>query len=255
MLTIIRYTLLTALRDWLFLGLLIILCLAYGLSSFMGSTALVEQPQMSLSYFAGASRIIMNIGLIVFVCFHVRRGFENREIESILSKPISRTTFVIAYWLGFAVLAAIISIPILTSIALLHKTNTTGLIYWGLSLILEVSILTGFALLTSLIMQSAVSSVLSTFAFYLISRLMGFFIAAMDQPTSLMGGGKFGFLMEGLLKIISVVIPRLDLYAKSDWLIYGMGGYQNLWLFSIQSLVFIPLIILVAIFDFKRKEF
>jgi hypothetical protein len=253
--TIIRYTLLTASRDWLFIGLCTMVLLAYGFSVFVGTTALVEQSQMSLAYFAGSSRIILVTGLIVFVCFHVRRAFENREVESILSKPISRTQFVVAYWLGFSVLAILVTIPAIIIIELLNKPDFIGLLFWSASLILEISIVIAFALLASLIMKSAVSPVMSTCAFYLVSRLMGFFVSAMESPTSLMGSGKFGIFLEFIMKIISTIIPRLDLFAKSEWLIYGVSNQNDLWIFPVQAAIFISLMISVAVFDFKRKQF
>ncbi len=253
--TIIRYTMITASRDWLFIGLGLIIFMAYGLSVFTGSTALVEQQQMSLAYFAGSSRIILVTGLIVFVCFHVRRSFENREIESILSKPISRSEFVISYWLGFAILAFIAVIPVVIIIALLQTPDILGLLYWGISIGLEISIIVAFALLTALIMNSAVSAVLSCFSFYLISRLMGFFMIAMDNPGSLMGTGQWGWLLEYVMQAISMIIPRLDMFAKSQWLIYGVENQADLWIFPAQALVYIPLILAVAIYDFKRKQF
>jgi hypothetical protein len=253
--TIIKYTLLTASRDLLFIGLCVITLMAYGFSVFVGTTALVEQSQMSLAYFAGSSRIILVTGLIVFVCFHVRRAFENREVESILSKPISRVQFVVAYWAGFSVLAVLSTIPTLIIIAILNKPDFIGLAYWGISLVLEISLVLAFAMLASLIMKSAVSSVMSSFAFYLVSRLMGFFVAAMDNPASLMGGSKFANALEFMLKIISMVIPRLDMFAKSEWLIYGVDMQHDLWIFPAQSLVFIALLLAVAVFDFKRKQF
>lgn len=253
--TIIKYTLLTASRDLLFIGLFAIIIMAYALAVFTGSTALVEQGQMSLAYFAGASRLAIVTGLIVFVCFHVRRAFDNREVESILSKPITRVEFIISYWLGFAVLAVIVTIPIFLIILTLYNANMVGIVYWCSSLIFEISLVVAFAMLTSLIMRSAVSSVMSTFAFYLISRLMGFFMAAMDQPASLIKSGTLGNIMMQALEVISTIIPRLDLYAKSDWLIYGINGQNDIWIFQVQTIIYIGVILSVAVFDFKRKQF
>lgn len=253
--TIIKYTLLTASRDWLFVGLFMLILMAYGMSVFTGSTALVEQSQMSLAYFAGASRIIINIGLVVFVCFHVRRAFENREIESILAKPISRVQFIIGYWVGFALLTVGVIIPVLIITALLNQPDLKGLLFWGASVMCETALVVAFAMLAALIMRSVVGPVLSTFAFYLVSRLMGFFIAAFESQNSLMGAGKYGDILEAVLRAIATVIPRLDLYAKSEWLIYGVAGQEGLWIFSLQSAVFIPFLLAMAVFDFKRKQF
>ena len=88
MLTTIRYLLLTALRDWLFLALPLGVIAIMGLSLFLGSTSLVEEREMALVLSAGLSRIYIMIGLILFICFHVRLSFENREIEMFLSKPM-----------------------------------------------------------------------------------------------------------------------------------------------------------------------
>ncbi len=253
--TIIRYTLITALRDWLFLGLILIVGMAYGLSVFTGSTALVEQSQMSIAYFAGSSRIVLLVGLIVFVCFHVRRLFDNREIESMLSKPISRGSFVVAYWLGFVILALAAIIPVLIIMLAIYTPDPVGLAYWASSLVLEISLVLAFALVAALILNSAVSAVMASFAFYFVSRLMGFFSAALEQPTSLLTNGNTGEFLGVILKCISAIIPRLDLYAKSNWLIYGVGDQSDLWVFQAQSLVFIALLLSMAVFDFKRKQF
>lgn len=253
--TIIRYTLLTALRDLLFIGLMAMVLMAYGLSVFVGSTALVEESSTTLAYFAGASRFVLVIGLVVFVCFHVRRAFDNREIESILSKPVSRVEFVVAYWLGFVLLAFLAILPVLLVIYFLNNADFVGMLYWGASMFLEISLIIAFALVASLMMKSAVSSVLSCMAFYLISRLMGFFVAAMSQKASFMGEGMVGEIMTYGLKGISTVIPRLDMFAKSSWLIYGVEKQSDLWIFQAQSVVYIAFLLAMATFDFKRKQF
>ena len=253
--TIIRYTILTASRDMLFLGLCLIVVALYGFSVFVGTTALVEQQQMSMAYFSGSSRIVIAIGLIVFVCFHVRRAFENREIESVLSKPISRTQFVFGYWLGFCVLGLLSVIPVFLVMFLFYSPDISGLLLWCTSLVLEIFIMLAFAMLASLIMNSAVSSVLSSFCFYIITRLMGFFNAALQDEKSLLGTGKFGGFLESSMKLISSCMPRLDLFAKSDWLIYGLGDQTDIWVFPVQATIFISLLLSFAVFDFKRKQF
>ncbi|GEM_PF-179298 len=256
MFTIIRYILLTASRDWLFIGLFIAIAMAYGLSVFTGSTALTEQSHMALALFGGSSRAVLIVGLVVFVCFHVRRAFEQREIESLLSKPLSRTHIVIGYWIGLSLLSIIMVIPVVAMMLLaLANVNLTGLFFWASSMACEITLVVAFALLSSLILSSAVTSVLATFGFYILSRLMGFFVAAMDNPGNMLGNGKLGSIMMQGLEIISTVIPRLDLYAKSEWLVYGTASATDIWIYPVQTLVFVCLLLAMAVFDFKRKEF
>ena len=165
--TTIRYILITALRDWLFLGLFIAIFCAFGISMFLGNTALVEEGQMKIAYVAGSTRIILVLGIFTFVCFHVRNAFNNKEIEVMLSRPISRTAFVFAYWLGFSAVATIL-VTALVIAMLFFNSDFEGLLYWGLSIILENLLVIAFAIFSSLILKSAVSSVLLCAGFYLV---------------------------------------------------------------------------------------
>src|SRR5271169_3288627 len=97
MLTNIRYILITALRDWLFIGLLVSILFASFISATLGSTALVEENEMTIAVAAGSSRLILMIGLIVFVCFHIRNAFDTKEIDVILSRPNTRSNLIISY--------------------------------------------------------------------------------------------------------------------------------------------------------------
>jgi hypothetical protein len=256
--SIIRYTLLTAVRDLLFFGLFILVLCAIGVSFTLGGTALVEQEQMVLSYIAGSVRIILITGIVLFICFHVRRSFENKEIDLILSRPISRTSFMLSYWFGFTVLALMLTLPIIGVMAIITKSDPMGLAFWSFSLLCEIALISAFALVSSLIMQSAVTSALSTLGFYLLARMMGFFILTVkSMPASVSGDfeSKITWLMEKGLQVVSVTFPRLDLFGKTSWLLYGLHDAPNLWIVPVQSLIFIPFLLSIAVFDFKRKQF
>lgn len=253
MLTTSRYIFLTAIRDWLFIALFIAVLFAIGVSSFLGGTSLTEQQQMIIAYTSGSSRLIVLVGIIIFLCFHVRRSFENKEIDVILSRPISRPAFVFSYWLGFSVISILIIIPTTIALYFTSGANFTGLVLWSFSVICEALIVCAFALFISLILKSAVSAVLACFAFYFICRMMGFFIILMSNvhfPLFSVGG-----LTKNALFIISTVIPRFDMYGQSEWLVYGAEKFKNLWIFPLQTLIFVPFVLLMAISDLKRKQF
>ncbi|MFN7038151.1 MAG: hypothetical protein ACK4OM_01080 [Alphaproteobacteria bacterium] len=256
MISIIRFTLITAIRDLLFIGLLAVILTAMFISCFLGSTALVEQDQMTLAYMAGSTRLILVVGLVLFVCFHVRRSFDNKEIEVILTKPISKNLFVISYWLAFALLSVIITVPIVVIVAALKIANFNGLTFWGISLILEGIMIVAFAMLSALIMKSAVASALSTLSFYFLSRMMGFFVATVSNfPTSFSLASLPKWGSESILKLVSTILPRLDLFGKTSWLVHGISNAGEINIFLLQSLVYIPLLLAIIIFDFKRKQF
>lgn len=253
MLTNIRYILITALRDWLFTGLLLGILFATAISATLGSTAFLEEREMTITFAAGASRIILMVGLIVFVCFHIRNAFDTKEIDVILSRPISRSNLVIAYWLGFAFVAFLLTVPVVAIIGMIGVTNWQGFIGWSFSLLLETFMVVALALFSAFTLRSAVTSVIACMGFYVLSRMMAFFVVTSQSG---MVGTEIKFvLMRYVLKLISTVVPRLDFFAKSQWLVYGFNSSQDWIIFVMQAAVFVPLLVLASIADFRRKQF
>lgn len=250
---ILKYILLTGVRDRLYLGLFIALAASFSLSIFLGSTALVEQQQMTSAYIAGSSRAILAIGMILFVCLNTNRAFENKEVEFIISKSVSREKFILSYLLGFFLTALLIFIPLGTAIFFVTKADKLGLLVWLSTLLSESLILISFSLLSSLILKNSFSAIMSSFAFYIISRLMGIFVLSINLPQDL--SQIKGQFFSSFLKILSAVFPRLDLFGQSEWLSYGISNFSNLKVILWQSLIYIPLMIFMAFHDFKKKQF
>ena len=260
MLSIIRYTLITATRDWLFVGIMLMVFSAVGISVFLGSNALSEQGYMIASYLSASVRVIVITGLVLFVCFHVRRSFENKEIELILSKPVSRTTFITSYFLGFAALAFVVVFPIIILLVCLEQiemvwADMIGVLVWGMSLYLESLIMMAFAFFSALFLRSAVLAVLLCSGFYFLSRIFGFFLISIHNPMSLMKTGMIGHYGEKLLSFIGILLPRLDMFSKSEWVVYGIDSSEKIAIFMLWSVVYIPLLLAMACFDLSRKQF
>lgn len=254
MLSTIRYVLLTAIRDRLFLGLLIGVLAAAYISSVLGSTAMVETQQMTITFAASSARVIIMVGIIVFIGFHMRNAFDAREIDVLLSRPISRTSVVLSYWLGFAAVATLLVVPAILVVYAMGMINVTGTMLWSLSLLLESYLVVSIALFTALTASSGVGTVLSSLAIYALSRMMGFFVVTVKSGM-LFHTAEINIGAGWLLTAVSTVVPRLDFFAKSSWLVYGAKSYDDLYLFLMQSAAFIPLLLIASVIDFKRKQF
>ena len=254
--TLFKFILLTGLRDKLYLSLLIILGGIFGLSNLVGFSALSEETQMQLVYFSFLSRVVIVCGMILFICFYINKEFENKEIDFILSKPISRSTLILSYWTSFNLISLILIVPVVLIMLFFNHPNSLGLLWWCISVILEMILISTFAIVSSLILRSAVVSVLATFSFYFICRMMGFFVYSISIPKNINTAvSSWNDFAEILLKFLSSVFPRLDLYGKSEWLIYGINNMNDVWIVLIQSLIYISLMLFVAFYDFKRKQF
>ena len=249
----IRYILITALRDWLFIGLLAGVVFSSAISATLGNTAFLEEREMTITFAAGSARLILMVGLIVFVCFHIRNAFDTKEIDVIMSRPISRSNLVISYWVGFAFVALLLTIPVVAVIALIGVGNWPGFIGWSVSLLLETFLVVALALFSAFTLRSAVTSVMACMGFYVMSRMMAFFVIT-SQSGMVVTDAKFN-LMKYILVGISTIVPRLDFYAKTQWLIYGFDTNQDWVLYLVQTAVFLPLLILASIADFRRKQF
>jgi hypothetical protein len=253
MLTNIRYILITALRDWLFVGLLASILFATAISATLGSTAFLEGREMTLTFASGSSRLILMIGMIVFVCFHIRNAFDTKEIDVILSRPISRATLVVAYWLGFSFIAFLLTLPVIAIIGLIGINNLAGFLGWSASLLLETFLVVALALFSAFTLRSAVTSVIACMGIYVLSRMMAFFVVTAN--SGLVAGDIKLTILKYALVIISTIVPRLDFFAKSEWLVYGFNSNQDWIAFAVQAAIFIPLLLLASIADFRRKQF
>lgn len=254
--TTVKYIMLTALRDWLFFVILIATAAAIFLSNFLGSTVMIEQAEMEATFTGATTRVVLITGLIVFVCFHVRRAFENKEIELMLSRPISRVQFIISYWLGFCLVSTIIISFIAAYLAFFTGSlHAAGFAVWVVSLIFETFIVLAFAIFASIILSSSVSSVLLCFGFYITSRLIGFFGYILEKHVAT-DFASFEFYSQKVIWVSSFVLPRLDLYAKTDWLVYGINftSFDHL-LPLVQAFIYVPLLLTFAILDFRKKQF
>ncbi len=243
----VRYILLTAQRDSIFLGLAAAVVFGCYIAFFLGGTALDEGAQMSLVYAAGISRIIVILGLTIFIAFHIRRSFENKEIDQMIVRPISRERFIFSYWLGFSAVAFFF--VLFTSFILFFLSpDLYGLVYWSLSLLCESLIIVSLAMASSLILRSTVVAVLLCIGFYVLSRMAGFLLIIVTKP------GSYG-PANNLFKYISMLIPRMDFFSKTEWLVYGLKSWEDVHLYLGQGAIYVGLLLALAIIDFNRKQF
>jgi len=213
------------------------------------------------------------MGIILFVCFYVRRAFENKEVEFLLSRPISRISYLLSHALAFIILSLVISLVVIASVAIVGNPDMGGLMIWGASIAVEFAIMAVAALFFSMVLSSAAGSALACIGFYILARMMGSLLGIADIPADNMVTWVLGIGMEA----ISVIIPRFDMMGQVSWLVYGasdissIGFLKNaamtemsqgfietvglLGFIIFQGLFFIFLLLSAAAFDLSRRQF
>ncbi len=219
---------------------------------FFGSSALSETDQFSLVFAGAGLRLTTNMILILFVVFYLRRAFESHDVEYLLSRPISKLQFLLAHFVSFVLLALLASILVTLTLLLLPSTASGNSLWlWGISLWLELSLMVTVALFFSMVLSSAVTASMASFAFYVLARLIGDILGIIATEKS----APFMFLMEKIMFVISIFVPRLDLMAQSNWLLYGVSNDTNLAVISGQLIIFIAFILSAAYLDLNKRQF
>jgi hypothetical protein len=254
-LSLVRYVLKGALRDKVYLSALIGMIVGVSLSFFSASAALTEQDQFSLVFMAGGLRLLGLAGLVLFVVFFVRRSFDARDVEYLLTRPVSRFAFVFSHNIAFTVLAcgiaAALSLGVVTFAS--DMGQIAGSLLWATGITFEYIIMANLAFFFAMVLSSPVSAGLATAGFYVLGRLMGQILGVIYFPTGDLPGFQ---ILASVMKIISMITPRFDLMAQTSWLLYGTTQIMRDYALVIcGGGVFLALIITATVIDLVRREF
>jgi len=247
----IKYIFLTAFRDRLYQVLFAVILITFFFSRFIGSVSLVEENAATTIFFINSFRLLLVLGISIFTCLHISRLFDNKEMEMLISKPINPFVFVLSLFLGYW-LVSIFFVLGAVLLLFIESHNYKGIIIWGVSVFFEIGILTAFALFVSVILKSPIISILASLAFYTTSRMIGFFLYFTERTYSIKYS-TVDYLTHKFIYFVSAILPRLDNFSKSSWVISNDFSLAELAI--IQAVIFVPFILFMTVFDLKRKEF
>jgi hypothetical protein len=268
---LVRYVLTAAFRDKILLTLLSMIIVSASLSVFLGSSSMTEQDSFALVFGASSLRFLSVIGVVLFIAFYMRRSFETKEVEFLLSRPLSRLVFLYSHAAAFIFLSLMVSVTVTVAVFMLGKPDVGGLMAWGLSIGVENMIVAATALFFSMVLSSAAGSALATLGFYALCRLIGTLLVIAARPPE----KPFFFVLNNIMEVISVVVPRLDLMGQTSWLVYGVEGSGGIGMMEgagtyahrmaevlgvegfigVQGLFCIFLLLAASSYDFIRRQF
>lgn len=252
-LPLVRYVLLAAARDRLIATCVVLTILGVSLSLFVGGAAIVEKQQFVTVFAAGGLRFLSVIAIALFVAFYMQRSFAQRDVEYLLTRPLTRASFIISHAVAIAVVAFILAALSTLAVAVVSWGAITPahILLWGASLCAEGLMIGLVALFFAMVLPSATVTALFTFAFYLLARMVGQLLGIIDTHSALWGGDTLGVAT----KIISTLIPRFDLMTQTSWLVYAPQASEGLLFILAQTLVFSFLVLMASIIDLVRRQF
>jgi len=251
-LPLIKYVLTAAFRDKLVLSLFLLVLVGASLATFLGSSAVTESDQFTVVFASGGLRIAAILGLVMFIVFHMRRSFETKDVDYLLTRPISRISFLLSHAIAFSLLAIMFAVFVSAAVYFLGgATIESGFYIWSFSLMIEFMIMANAALFFAMVLPNAAASAMAVFALYLLSRLIGQLLGIVETGLDLPGFIYLSYLMQ----FISLVIPRLDLMAQTSWLIYGPSENIGYLFIALQGLVYSALLVTASLVDLVKRQF
>lgn len=268
---LVTFVLTAALRDKLLMTLLLMIAAGAGVAVFLGAATITEKASFALVFGASGLRFLGVIGIVLFCCFYMRRCFETKEVEFLLSRPISRLTFLWSHAAAFILLAALVAALVSLAVFFLGRPQPDGFALWSLSIAIECGVMAVVSLFFSMVLSSAAASALAALGLYVLARLAGMLLGIAQQPPDNMVFA----VLNNVMEVISVLVPRLDLMGQTSWLVYGVAGsggigytgnagvyahrlmeYLGIGGFlTAQGVLSIALFLAAAAFDFLRREF
>jgi ABC-type transport system involved in multi-copper enzyme maturation permease subunit len=222
----------------------------FAVAAFIGAWALVEREQVVLAITAPLTRLFAISVVALITISAVVREFNDRSIMLTLAAPISRATWILGKTLGFSLIAVVTALALSLPLIILAPALTTVL--WAVSLAMELIVLVSAAILIACVLRQIPAAVLALMSFYLLARLIGVLLLIAERApyeTS----AQVNSLNSGFLKLLSALLPRLDLFTQSIWLFEAVP-VTVLWPVLTQSLLYCGLLWLIALLDFSGTE-
>jgi len=244
--TIAKYTCIEAFRNRFFTLLVIGIIGIFGLGEFVGEIAITETRQIQASILGFILRFTAVFIICLYVIGSLVREFNDNAVNLIFSLPIPRHVYYFGKLAGFALLAIIISMLMSLPLWLYADASQTGL--WTISLMCESLILISVSMLFILTIESMPVAFTAVAAFYLLSRSINTILLIGQSPILETTAISQKFI-NSLVIMISYVLPDLDKFTQTDWLVYAYGTIQNLYIVGLQTLIYLVFLSAAALFD------
>ena len=248
--TIGRFTFFEAMRSRLFIMLVVgVICLL-GLTVFVGEIAITESKQTQVLLFASILRVFIVCTVALFVITSISREFNDKGFELILSLPLTRTSYYLGKFSGFIVFALVMLV--LPCAMLLLFSSFSSVMFWSLSLLCEQIIVIAMSLLCVFTFSNVTIAFTSVISFYLLSRTMYAIQLISESPILEYKTASQEFINQ-LVDVLAFVLPEINIFTKSEWLIYDFDMSLMFPIF-VQTSIYFVILFAAGLFDLYRKD-
>ena len=249
-LTIARFTALEAARGrlaWLVAGFTIG---GWVLSVFAGEIAITEAREVRGGLLGAWLRSCAVFIISAFVTASAVREFHDKGLDLILSMPVRRETYYAGKLAGFAGVSVLSATACALTLVWFAPPGQVAL--WTASLGLELLIVTAMSLLCVLTFSQITWALSTVIGFYVLSRAMAAVQLMAHEPLADPASAAQP-LIRAFVDALAFVLPDLDRFTESEWLIHGTGTIADLGFAAMQTVIYVTLLCAAALFDLYRK--
>lgn len=234
---------------WLVVGVLLAGVL---LASFGGTLAVTEGAEIRIALLAPFLRLSAVLVTALFVLNSQVREFNDKGAELVLSLPIPRAVYYFGRLAGY--ILSVMPMALLFVAALLFYAPAGPVGLWGFSLLMELVIIIALSLLCLFTFNQVPPAFSMVLAVYLLARSVTSLQLVGHGPI-MPQSAPYMVVMNGLVDGIAFVLPALDRFTRTDWLVYGGGDWADAAFVTAQGLVYLALLSGAALVDLYRKNF
>ena len=248
---IAHYTVLEAWRNRLLVIVLTTTALLFVLSVFARELAVTESTRLQTALLASALRLASVFFVGLYILNGLTREFNDKVVDLMLSLDLPRPAYLLGKYCGFALVA--VGVAAIATIPLFLLAPPSRVLFWGCSLGLELLIVAAVSVFCITTFKQLLSAAVFVTAFYLLGRSITA-IQLMSSANLVADGGLGQKGGEWLADGMAFLLPRLDAFTQTSWLIDGtlptaMGSAL------IQAILYVALLLAAAMFDLYRKNF
>jgi Cu-processing system permease protein len=249
--TLARFTLLEAWRTRLFWLFVIALVLVFAAAYFVQQLAITESTRMQIAFAAAASRLVSVFVLSLYILTCLVREFNDKGLELTLSFDLRRADYIAGRLLGFVLIA--LAMALLAGLPQMMLAPLPAALQWSCSLALELVIVAALSLFCILTFTQLMPAASFVAGFYLLSRAMS--AIRLISATPILEDKTLSHqAMAWLIDALALVLPALDRFTQSAWLVDGAAGWPAVGICAVQATLYTALLVAAAMFDFYRRN-
>ena len=249
--TIAKYTSLEVRRSRLFWSLFIGILVVLGISLFAGQLAITERGSLEVSMMAALLRVSSVLFVALIVITSMLRERQDKQLELVLSLPIERSSYFLGKWLGYSWVSFVVAFVV--SLPLYWLADFYGAMAWSISLALELLLVLTVSMLFQFTFNQVPGAMLGVMGFYGLSRSVSALQLISENPIA-SSGEVSQSLMTSAVQGLGYLLPHLDQFTQSRWLVDGVSDSMVMLNIALQSIIYVVLLSLASMFDLYRKK-